>query len=57
MTAKIKNIFSVTNKVFHQLKRIAKVQPFLSTSSREILVHTCVTCRIVYYNNLHKGVI
>uniref|UniRef100_A0A8C6M8E0 Reverse transcriptase domain-containing protein n=1 Tax=Nothobranchius furzeri TaxID=105023 RepID=A0A8C6M8E0_NOTFU len=40
---------------FFHLRRIAKIEPFLSHSHLETVIHAFVTCRLDYCNSLYAG--
>lgn len=51
-TPHIKNITKIG---FYHLKNIARVRPFLSQASTEVLMHAFISCRLDYCNALFSG--
>ncbi|KAJ0062165.1 hypothetical protein NL108_017132 [Boleophthalmus pectinirostris] len=49
------HIRSITKSGFYHLKNIARVRPFLSQASAEILIHAFITNRVDYCNALLSG--
>ena len=48
-----KQISSVVQKSFYQLRQIAKVKPILSRPDLEKLIHAFITTRLDYCNSLN----
>ncbi len=51
----IPHIKNITRKGFYHLKNIARVRPFLSQASTEVLMHAFISCRLDYCNALLAG--
>ena len=51
-----KQISSVVQKSFYQLRQIAKVKPLLSRSDLEKLIHAFISTRLDYCNALYIGI-
>ena len=51
----ISHIKNITKTGFYHLKNIARVRPFLSQASTEVLMHAFISCRLDYYNALLSG--
>ena len=49
------HIKNMTKIGFYHLKNIARVRPFLSQASTEVLMHAFITCRLDYCNALLSG--
>uniref|UniRef100_A0A8C7XUV8 Reverse transcriptase domain-containing protein n=1 Tax=Oryzias sinensis TaxID=183150 RepID=A0A8C7XUV8_9TELE len=50
------HVNQLTKSAFYHLRNIARVRPFLSRASAEILIHAFITSRIDYCNALLSGV-
>ena len=48
----IPHIKNITKIGFYHLKNIARVRPFLSQASTEVLMHAFISCRLDYCNAL-----
>ena len=48
-------ISSVTRSCFYQLRRLAKVKPFLSQQHFQTVIHAYITSRLDYCNSLYFG--
>ena len=51
----IPHIKNITKIGFYHLKNIARVRPFLSQASTEVLMHAFISCRLDYCNALLSG--
>uniref|UniRef100_A0A3P9K8W2 Reverse transcriptase domain-containing protein n=1 Tax=Oryzias latipes TaxID=8090 RepID=A0A3P9K8W2_ORYLA len=51
-----KHVNQVTKTAFYHLRNIARVRPFLSRASAEILIHAFISSRLDYCNALFSGV-
>uniref|UniRef100_A0A671UM61 Reverse transcriptase domain-containing protein n=1 Tax=Sparus aurata TaxID=8175 RepID=A0A671UM61_SPAAU len=51
----IPHIRNMTKIGFYHLKNIARVRPFLSQASTEVLMHAFISCRLDYCNALLSG--
>ncbi len=50
-----KQINSTVSASFYHLRRLAKVKPFLSRKSFEIIIHAFISSRLDYCNSLYYG--
>ena len=51
----IPHIKNITKICFYHLKNIARVSPFLSQASTEVLMHAFISCRLDFCNALLSG--